>query len=152
MGCRRWIISGNRQIIGLRWLWFGYSAMKEPFCFLGKNIRSCDCIFFWLFGGFLDYFLTYASSVSRDPCFWKKLRPKWTKNHSSINFWPIIKNDVRFFSLLNVDYGTAKKIAKFYSFGRFLGPKRLKIDEKWLNFACHFLNDPERRACGDFFY
>ena len=49
-----------------------------------------------------------------------------------------------FFSLLNVDYGTAKKIAKFYSFGRFLGPKRLKIDEKWLNFACHFLNDPER--------
>ena len=37
--------------------------MKEPFCFLGKNIRSCDCIF-WLFGGFLDYFLTYAGSVS----------------------------------------------------------------------------------------
>ena len=91
------------------------------------------------------------SHICRDPCFWKKLRPKWTKNHSSINFWPIIKNDVRFFSLLNVDYGTAKKIAKFYSFGRFLGPKRLKIDGKWLNFACHFLNDPERWACGDFF-
>ena len=30
---------------------------------MGKNIRSCDCIF-WLFGGFLDYFLTYAGSVS----------------------------------------------------------------------------------------
>ena len=43
-------------------------------------------------------------------------------------------------------------IAKFYSFGRFLGPKRLKNDEKWLNFAYHFLNDPERRACGDFFF
>ena len=46
---RSWIISGNRQIIGLRWLWFGYSAMKEPFCLLGKNIRSCDCIFFLAF-------------------------------------------------------------------------------------------------------
>ena len=36
------------------------------------------------------------------------------------------------------------------NFGRFLGQKRLKNDEKWLNFAYHFLNDPERRACGDF--
>ena len=43
-----------------------------------------------------------------------------------------------------------KKNAKLYTFGRFLGPKRLKNDEKWLNFAYHFLNDPERRACGDF--
>ena len=33
------------------------------FCFLRKNIRSCDCIFL-LFGGLLDYFLTYAGSVS----------------------------------------------------------------------------------------
>ena len=97
-------------------------------------------------------FLYAAICICRDPCFWKKLRPKWTKNHSSINFWPIIKNDVGFFSLLNVDYGTAKKIGKFCSFGRFLGPKRLKNDEKWINFAFHFLNDPERQACGDFFY
>ena len=48
-----------------------------------------------------------------------------------------------FFFLQNVDYGRAKKDAKFYSFGTFLGPKRLKNDEKWLNFAYHFSDDPE---------
>ena len=81
--------------------------------------------------------------LCRVPCFWKKLRPKWTKIHSSINFWPNIKSDVRFFFLHNVNYGTAKKIAKFYYFGTFLGPKSLKNDEKWLNFAFHFSDDPE---------
>ena len=40
-----------------------------------------------------------------------------------------IKSD-SFFSLHNVDYGAANKNAEFYSFGTFLGPKRLKNDEK----------------------
>ena len=90
--------------------------------------------------------------ISRVPCFWKKLRPKWTKIHSSINFWPNIKSDIRFFFLHNVNYGTAKKNAKFYYFGMFLGPKSLKNDEKWLNFAYHFSDDPEWWACCDFSY
>ena len=81
--------------------------------------------------------------LSQVQCFWEKLWPKWTKNHNYINFLPNIKSDVRFFFLHNVDYGTAKKNAKFYSFGTFLGPKRLKNDEKWLNFAFHFLDDPD---------
>ena len=85
--------------------------------------------------------LHVSKHISRAPCFWKKLWPKWTKINNSINFLPNIKSDVRFFFLHNVDYGTAKKNAKFYSFGTFLGPKRLKNDEKWLNFAFHFSDD-----------
>ena len=50
------------------------------------------------------------SWLCRVPCYWKKLWPKWTKIHKSINFLPNIKSDVMFFFLHNVDYGTAKKM------------------------------------------
>ena len=82
------------------------------------------------------------SWLCRVPCYWKKLWPKWTKIHKSINFLPNIKSDVRCFSY-TMQIMEQQKKAKFYSYGTFLGPKRLKNDEKWLNFAFHFSDDPE---------
>ena len=73
----------------------------------------------------------------------EKVVAKMGQNSYSINFLPNIESEVRFFFLHNVVYGTARKNAKFYSFGTFLGPKRLKNYEKWLNFAFHFSDDPE---------
>ena len=126
---------------------------------LNKKMLWVTLRFSWLFRLFI-FFKEWNCSLKGDfsislvpcICIWKKLRQKWTEIHNSINILPNIKSDVSFFFLHNVDCGTAKKNAKFYSFGTFLGPKRLKNDEKWLNFAFHFSDDPEWWPCCDFSY